>query len=189
MTRKNFGPKSWVYPQPVFIIATYNEDGSENAMNAAWGCISDVNQIAIYVSQTHKTAENIFSRKAFTVSMATADHVAACDFVGVVSGNNDPDKFTKTGWHASKSEFVDAPVIHELPMTLECRMISFDHKSELLLGEIVNVSADVSILTEGKIDPLKLKPIAYDSCNHAYVVLTEKVGNAFKDGFALKKHE
>lgn len=187
--RKNFGPKSWMYPQPVLIIATYNEDGSCNAMNAAWGCISDVNQIAIYVSQTHKTAKNILSRKAFTVSMATADQVTACDYVGVVSGNNDPDKFSKTHWHTSKSEFVDAPVIDELPMTLECRMISYDTETELLLGEIVNVSADESILTQDQIDPMKLKPIAYDSCNHAYVVLSEKVGNAFKDGFALKNHE
>ncbi len=187
--RKNFGPKSWMYPQPVLILASYNEDGSPNAMNAAWGCISDVNQIAIYVSQTHKTAANILSRKAYTVSMATKDHVTACDFVGIVSGNNDPDKFARTGWHAVKSEFVDAPVISELPMTLECRMISYDTDTELLLGEIVNVSADESILTEGVIDPMKLQPIAYDSCNHAYVVLKEKAGNAFKDGFALKHHE
>lgn len=187
--RKNFGPKSWMYPQPVLILASYNEDGSANAMNAAWGCISDVNQIAIYVSQTHKTAENILSRKAFTVSMATASQMTACDFVGVVSGNNDPDKFSKTGWHAVRSEWVDAPVIEELPMTLECKMISYDSETELLLGEIVNVSADESILTEDKIDPLKLSPIAYDPCNHAYIVLKDKVGNAFYDGLALKHHE
>lgn len=184
--RKNFGPKSWMYPQPVLIIATYNEDGTPNAMNAAWGCISDVNQIAIYVSKTHKTAENIFNRKAYTVSMATASQVVPCDYVGVVSGNKIPDKFAHTGWHASKSEFVDAPVIEELPMTLECRFISFDDDSELLLGEIVNVCADESILTNGDIDPSKLCPIAYDSCNHAYVILGNKIGNAFKDGFALK---
>lgn len=184
--RKNFGPKSWMYPQPVLIIGTYNEDDTPNAMNAAWGCISDVNQIAIYVSKTHKTAANIFNRKAYTVSMATASQVVPCDYVGIVSGNNQPDKFERTGWTAVKSEVVDAPVIMELPMTLECRFISFDDESELLLGEIVNVSADESILNEGVIDPAKLRPIAYDSCNHAYVVLGEKAGNAFKDGFALK---
>ena len=184
--RKNFGPKSWMYPQPVLIIATYNEDGTSNAMNAAWGCISDVNQIAIYVDKTHKTAENILKRKAYTVSMATADQVIPCDYVGVVSGNKVPDKFSRTGWHTSKSDIVDAPIIDELPMTLECRLVSYDEESELMLGEIVNVSADESVLTNGIIDPLKLRPIAYDSCNHAYVVLTDKVGNAFKDGFSLK---
>ena len=184
--RKNFGPKSWMYPQPVLIIATYNEDGTPNAMNAAWGCISDVNQIAIYVDKTHKTAENILKRKAYTVSMATADQVVPCDYVGVVSGNKVPDKFSRTGWHTSKSDAVDAPIIDELPMTLECRLVSYDEESELMLGEIVNVSADESVLTNGVIDPLKLRPIAYDSCNHAYVVLTDKIGNAFKDGFSLK---
>ena len=184
--RKNFGPKSWMYPQPVLIIATYNEDGTSNAMNAAWGCISDVNQIAIYVDKTHKTAGNILKRKAYTVSMATADQVIPCDYVGVVSGNKVPDKFSRTGWHTSKSDIVDAPIIDELPMTLECRLVSYDEESELMLGEIVNVSADESVLTNGIIDPLKLRPIAYDSCNHAYVVLTDKVGNAFKDGFSLK---
>ena len=184
--RKNFGPKTWMYPQPVLILATYNEDGTSNAMNAAWGCISDVNQIAIYVDKTHKTAENILKRKAYTVSMATADQVIPCDYVGVVSGNKVPDKFSRTGWHTSKSDIVDAPIIDELPMTLECRLVSYDEESELMLGEIVNVSADESVLTNGIIDPLKLRPIAYDSCNHAYVVLTDKVGNAFKDGFSLK---
>lgn len=184
--RKNFGPKTWMYPQPVLILATYNEDGTPNAMNAAWGCMSDVNQIAIYVDKRHKTAENILNRKAYTVSMAVASQMVPCDYVGVVSGNNQPDKFSHTGWTTTKSEHVDAPVINELPMTLECKLLSYDEESELMLGEIVNVSADESILTEGVIDPAKLQPIAYDSCNHAYVVLGSKVGNAFKDGFALK---
>lgn len=185
--RKNFGAKAWMYPQPVLILATYNEDGTGNAMNAAWGCIADTHQIGIYVAKSHKTYTNIMQRKAFTVSMATAAECTSCDYVGLVSGNDDADKLSKTHWHLSHSETVDAPVIQELPMALECRFISFDEESELLLGEIVNVSADESILTDGKIDPQKLQPISYDSCNHAYLVLGEKVGNAFKDGLALKK--
>lgn len=184
--RKNFGPKAWMYPQPVLIIATNNADGTANAMNAAWGCISDMNQIGIYISQTHKTAENIRQRKAFTVSMATKNQLVPCDFVGVVSGNKDPEKFNKTGWHTHQSEFVDAPIVEELPMTLECKLVSIDPESELVLGEIVNVCADESILTNGQIDPMKLQPICYDCCNHAYVSLGEQVGKAFKDGFALK---
>ena len=185
--RKNFGPKPLLYPQPVFIIATYGEDGTPNAMNAAWGGISEENQITICISAGHKTTANILSRKAFTVSMATADYVTACDYVGIVSGNKVPDKFARAGFHASKSEFVDAPLIEELPMAVECKLISYNPETCCLIGEIVNVSADESVLNEtGKVDPRKLKPITFDPMNNAYLVLGEKVGNAFKDGTAMR---
>ena len=184
--RKNFGAKPFMYPMPVLTIATYNDDGTPNAMNAAWGCIADMNRIAIYVSAGHKTMANIHARSAFTVSMADADHIAACDYVGIVSGNDVPDKFAKTGLHVTKSAFVDAPVIDELPMTLECRMVSYDAESELLIGEIINISADESILTDGKIDPEKLRPITFDPVHNAYRVIGEQVGKAFSDGAKLK---
>lgn len=185
--RKNFGAKPWLYPQPVLIIATYGEEGTPGAMNAAWGGIADMNRIAMYLSGSHKTVKNILSRKAFTVSMADAAHVDACDYVGIVSGNTTPDKMARAGFHVTKSEVVDAPVIDELPMTLECKLISFDEESELLLGEIVNVSADERILdSEGKIDPQKLRPITFDPVHNDYLVLGEKVGNAFEDGKKLK---
>ena len=185
--RKNFGAKPWTYPQPVFILATYNEDGTPNAMNAAWGGISDDTQISMCLSAGHKTVKNIQARKAFTVSMADAAHVVACDYVGIVSGNKVPDKFEKAGFHATKSEFVDAPLIDELPMTLECTLVSYDPETCRLVGEIVNVSADERILDEnGKIDPAKLEPITFDPVNNAYLKLGEKVGNAFKDGMQLK---
>ena len=185
--RKNFGPKTMCYPMPVFIIGTYNADGTPNAMNAAWGGISEEQEISICVDNSHKTAENLIARKAFTVSMATADTLAACDYVGIVSGNKEPDKFAKAGFHATKSEFVDAPLIDELPMVLECEVISYDEKTCRLVGRIVNVSADESILGEnGKVDVAKLRPITYDSMNHHYLVLGEKVGQAFHDGLALK---
>lgn len=185
--RKNFGPKTMCYPMPVFIIGTYNADGTPNAMNAAWGGISEEQEISICVDNSHKTAENLIARKAFTVSMATADTLAACDYVGIVSGNKEPDKFAKAGFHATKSEFVDAPLIDELPMALECEVISYDEETCRLVGRIVNVSADESILGEnGKVDVAKLRPITYDSMNHHYLVLGEKVGQAFHDGLALK---
>jgi len=117
--RKNFGAKAMCYPMPVFIIGTYNADGSPNAMNAAWGGISEETEISICIDNTHKTAENLLVRKAFTVSMATAKMIAACDYVGIVSGNKEPEKFSKAGFHATKSAFVDAPLIDELPMALE----------------------------------------------------------------------
>ena len=184
--RQNFGPKPFLYPMPVLIIATYGEDGVPNAMNAAWGCIADRNRVAIYVAGEHKTMENIRARKAFTVSMATAASVVEADYVGVISGNDVPEKLSKTGWHLEPSEFVDAPIIRELPMALECKLVSFDEESELLIGEIVNVCAAESILTDGKIDPEKLQPITYDPVNHTYRTLGAQVGRAFLDGKMLK---
>ena len=185
--RKNFGAKPMCYPMPVYIIGTYGADGTPNAMNAAWGGISEDTEISICVSAGHKTTKNILERKAFTVSMATADHVAACDCVGIVSGNKEPDKFAMAGFHATKSEFVDAPLIDELPMALECRLISYDPESCRLVGEIVNVSADESVLGEnGKVDAAKLRPITYDPMNHHYLVLGEQLGQAFHDGLKLK---
>ena len=185
--RKNFGAKAMCYPMPVFIIATYNADGTANAMNAAWGGISEETEITICVDNTHKTAENLLARKAFTVSMATARMMTACDYVGIVSGTKEPEKFAKAGFHATKSEFVDAPLIDELPMALECELLSYDEETCRLVGRIVNVCVDESVLGEnGKVDVAKLAPITYDPVNHAYLVLGEKVGQAFHDGVVLK---
>lgn len=185
--RKNFGAKPFLYPMPVLIIGTYGEDGTPDAMNAAWGCIADFKQVAIYLSAEHKTVKNILAKGAFTVSMADADHVVEADYVGIVSGNDVPDKVAKAGLSVTKSEFVDAPLFDEFPMALECKMVSFDEESELMLGEIVNVSIDERVLdNDGKISLAKLNPITYDSANHTYLKLGEKVGNAFKDGAKLK---
>ena len=185
--RKNFGAKPWTCPQPVFIIATYGEDGTPDAMNAAWGGISDDTQLSICLGANHKTTANILARKAFTVSMATADQLVPCDYVGIASANTVPDKLAKTGWHTTRSAFVDAPLIDELPMAVECRLVSYDPESCHLVGEIVNVSADESVLDEsGKIDPDKLQPILFDPIHNAYRKLGEKAGNAFRDGAALR---
>ena len=185
--RKNFGAKPWTYPQPVFIIATYGEDGTPDAMNAAWGGISDDTQLSICLGANHKTTANILARKAFTVSMATADQLVPCDYVGIASANTVPDKLAKTGWHTTRSAFVDAPLIDELSMAVECRLVSYDPESCHLVGEIVNVSADESVLDEaGKIDPDKLQPILFDPIHNAYRKLGEKAGNAFRDGAALR---
>ncbi|MEE1114191.1 MAG: flavin reductase family protein [Eubacterium sp.] len=183
MSRINFGAKPYMYPQPVLIIATYDENGVPNAMNAAWGITTDFKEITISLGD-HKTTENLAVRKAFTVSMATEDTVIGSDYVGIVSGVKVPDKFERAGFHATKSEFVDAPLIDELPVALECRVKSFE--DGILIGEIVNVSADESVCTDGKVDPKKLKPITFDPFNNTYIALGEKVGNAFRDGAQLK---
>ncbi|MGX8702730.1 flavin reductase family protein [Caproiciproducens sp.] len=185
--RKNFGAKPLSYPQPVFIIATYDENGTPDAMNAAWGGISEATEVSMCLSAEHKTVKNILARGAFTVSMADAAHIAECDYVGIVSANDVPDKFAKAGFHAAKSKFVDAPLINELPMALECRLKSYDKESCRLVGEIINVCADENVLNEsGKIDLAKLHPITFDPVSNAYHVIGEKVGNAFKDGTKLK---
>ena len=185
--RKNFGAKPWTYPQPVFILATYDKDGIPDAMNAAWGGISEDKELSMCISAGHKTTANILACKAFTVSMATAEQAVACDYVGIESGNKVADKVAKAGWHTTKSECVDAPLIDELPMAVECRLVSYDPESCRLVGEIVNVSADESVLDEnGTIDPDKLRPITFDPIHNAYRVLGEKVANAFQDGAKLK---
>ncbi len=167
---------------PVFIIATYGEDGVPNAMNAAWGGIAEEDRIMICLDPAHKTTKNILAKKAFTVSMATEDRVAECDYVGIVSANDVPDKFARSGFHAERSSKVDAPLIKELPMALECELISYDEKTCMLLGRIANVCADESVLTDGKIDPRKLRPITYDGANKKYHSFGGIVGQAFGEG-------
>ena len=184
--RKNFGSKPWLYPMPVLMIGTYDENGNANLMNAAWGGIYDTNQVMICLADDHKTTQNIKKTGAFTVSFATVGTVVPCDYVGIVSGNDVPDKFEKAGFHAAKSENVNAPIISELPMALECRLLKFNEDG-ICIGEIVNVSADESVLGEnGKVDVKKLQPLTYDPMNHQYLVLGEAVGRAFHDGLALK---
>ena len=183
MSRVNFGAQHFLYPMPVLIIGTYDENGKPNAMNAAWGSITDNHEISISLGN-HKTTRNLAHSGAFTVSIGTEDTVVACDYVGIVSAEKEPNKFEKAGFHARKSEFVNAPVIDELPMTLECRVKKFE--DGILVGEIVNVSADDRILTDGKIDPKKLKPITYDTVHKSYLALGDKVGNAYRDGLQLK---
>lgn len=183
--KKNLGAAPMLFPQPVLIIATYDENGKANAMNAAWGGIVGMDRIIIDLS-AHKTTDNILSRKAFTVSMGDKEHVLACDYVGIVSANKEPDKMQKAGFTTSKSKFVDAPIINELPVALECELLDVIEDS-MYLAKIVNVAADESVLSdEGKITLSKFFPITYDTSEYGYYALGERVGTAFKDGAQLK---
>jgi flavin reductase (DIM6/NTAB) family NADH-FMN oxidoreductase RutF len=159
MARKDFGAKPYTYPQPVFILATYNEDGTANAMNAAWGGISEGNEISFCISAGHKTTKNFQRTGAFTVSMADAKHVAACDYVGIESANNVAGKLDKAGFTVTKSANVDAPIINELAVCAECKVKSYDPESCRLVAEIVNVSVDEAAMTDGKVDVAKVQPI------------------------------
>lgn len=185
--RKSFGAGALTLPEPVFMIATYNEDGTPDVMNAAWGGVSGAKELAISVGVRHRTTDNLKRTGAFTVSMADLEHLVACDYVGIVSGKDVPDKFARAGFSASKAQFVDAPVINELPICVECKVKSYNDETHLLLGEIVEVSVDEKVLDEnGKFDPAKAQLITFDPFNHTYLKLGEKVGTAFSDGAALK---
>ena len=184
--KKNFGAQTWMYPLPVLIIATYDRDGTPDAMNAAWGGIVDRGYIGLCLSASHKTTKNILARKAFTVSIADAAHVLAEDYVGLVSANSEPKKFEKAGFTATRSGFVDATVINEIPMALECEYVKTTEDG-LIIGRIVNVCAEEGVLNaEGKIDPSRFRPITFDPVNNQYIALGEVVGSAFSDGAKLK---
>lgn len=185
--RKDFGAKARLYPQPVLMIASYGEDGTPDVMCAAWGGISGEDEISVCISGSHRTTANILKRGAFTVSPADEGHMVSCDYAGIVSAKNVPDKFARAGFTEKRSAFVDAPVIQELPLCLECRLRGYDRETERLVGEIVNVSADERVLDgNGSVDVAKVKPITYDSFSHSYVALGAKVGRAFSAGKALK---
>ncbi len=184
--RKDFGTKTWMFPMPVLIVAAYDKEGVPNAMNAAWGGIFTDNMIGICLAEEHKTTHNILYTRAFTVSMATVDEMVACDYVGIVSGDKVPDKFSRAGFTAQRSQHVNAPIIQQLPMTLECELVSYDVESNYMVGRIVNVSAEETILTDGRIDVAKLRPISYDPVSHQYLSIGTKVGNAFSEGKKLK---
>ncbi len=184
--RKNFGAKTWLYPMPVLIVGSYDENGVPDAMNAAWGGIYDTNLVMVCLADDHKTTDNIRKSGAFTLSFATASTVIPCDYVGIVSANDIPDKLERAGLHTTKSSFVNAPLIDELPMAVECKLLKFNEDG-ICIGEIVNVSCDDSILDEkGMVDAGKLDPIIYDSVSHAYWSFGDKVGQAFSDGKKIK---
>lgn len=184
--RKNFGVKFWFYPLPVLIIGTYNDDGSADAMSAAWGGLYDSDLVELCLSAGHRTTVNLKKRGAFTVSFADAGHVAAADYVGIVSANQEPRKLEKSGFHVAPSEKVNAPLIAELPVALECEYVKTTEEGNII-GRIVNISVDESVLgADGGQDLSKFRPIAFEPVHSKYHVLGDAVGSAFQDGKALK---
>lgn len=178
-----------IFPMPVLLIATYNDDGSVNVMNAAWGTMQERDRVALNLTETHKTVQNIKTRGAFTISIADAAHVVEADYFGVESGNREPKKFEKSGLTAVKSESVDAPIINEFPLCLECEFIEYQGNEFGMgvIGKVVNVTADERVLVDNKVDMTLVNAIAFDPYTHGYYKVTERVGEAFKDGLQLKK--
>lgn len=188
--KKSLGKQTYLFPLPVLIIATFDEKGNPDAMNAAWGGIHDTNQVHLCLSTDHKTTQNIMKRKAFTISFATKDKMIESDYFGIVSGNDETNKIKKAKMHVKKSENVDAPVIEEYPVTLECEINSLVNDNQgttFIVANIINVLVDESVLdNDGKIDFDKFKPLIYEPSRHNYYAYGEKVGNAFKEGLKIK---
>lgn len=187
---KDLGVKPYTFPMPVLMIATYCDDGKVDVMNMAWGGVCAENMVALNLDEEHKTSENIKKRGAFTLSVADIPHIEQADFFGIATGNKMPDKFERSGLHAQKSAHVDAPVVQEFPLTLECKVAECQHTSYgfRVLGEIVNVLADEKVLDEkGKVDPAKLNAFVFDQFRNGYYAVGEKVGQAWQTGAKLMK--
>ena len=185
--RKQIKTTEAIFPMPVLMIATYNEDGTVNVMNAAWGTMYDRDQVILNLTESHKTVKNIKERKAFTVSIADSKHVVEADYLGIVSGNNTPNKFENTKLTATKSENVDAPIINEFPICMECEFIEYqdDEYGAGVIGKVVNVTADESVMNGDNVDISLVDAISFDPYTHGYYKVTERVGNAFSDGKKL----
>ena len=188
--KKDLGVKPYLFPMPVLMIATYGDNDKVDVMNMAWGGICAQNMVALNIDEDHKTSENIKKRGAFTLSIADVDHIEEADFFGIATGNKMEDKFERTGLHAVKSTRVDAPIVQEFPVTLECKVVECQNTAYgfRVLGEIVNVLADEKVLNEkGNVDPEKLNAFVFDQFQSGYYAIGEKVGQAWKSGAGLMK--
>ena len=188
--RKDLGKQPAVFPMPVLMVAAYDEKGAVQVMNAAWGMVSDMDKIALFIDEGHATTKAIRQTKAFTVSIADREHMDVADFYGIATGNRMPDKFVRSGYHAEKAGHVNAPVITEFPVTMECELAEIVETENLhaVVGKIINVSAEEKVLSEnGKIDPMKLNALIFDQFQSGYYVAGEKVGQAWNAGAGLMK--
>lgn len=188
--KKNLGVVPAVYPMPVLMVAAYDETGKVNVMNAAWGMICDMDKIALFIDEEHKTTKNIHAVKAFTVSIADKEHMDVADFFGIATGNKMEDKFERTGYHAVKSEFVNAPIVEEFPVVMECELAEVIDTENMyaIIGKIVNVAAEESVLSDNrKVDPTKLNALIFDQFQSGYYVSGEKVGQAWNAGAGLMR--
>lgn len=186
--KKEIKNKQALFPMPVLLISTFNEDGSVDVMNAAWGTTLEVDEVLLNLSSSHKTVKNIKSRKGLVVHIADAKHVKEADYFGMVSANNTKDKFVKSGMTFTKSEVVDAPIINELPIAIECEFERFNIVEEEygVIAKVKRVSVDEELLKDGKVDIDALEAIAFDPFTNGYYKVGNRVADAFKVGLKLK---
>ena len=188
--KKSLGSFPGVYPMPVLMVAAYDENGRVNVMNAAWGMICAMDKIALFIDEDHKTTQNLLKTRAFTVSIADVPNMESADFFGIATGNKMPDKFERSGCHAVRSEFVNAPVITEYPVALECEFLEEINTENMhaIVGKIVNVSAEESVIgNKDKILPEKVNALIFDQYRSGYFAVGEKVGQAWNAGAGLMK--
>ncbi len=177
-----------IFPMPVLLVATYNEDGTPNVMNAAWGTMLQRDMVALNLTETHKTVQNIKAKKGFVVHIADAKHVVEADYFGVVSGNKVADKFAKSGLTCEKSDLVDAPVINELPIAMECEFVEFQNDATGIgvIGRVLRTSVEEACLQNGKVNVEAVEAIAFDPYTHGYYKVSGRVGDAFRDGLKIR---
>lgn len=177
-----------IFPMPVLLISTFNEDGTVDVMNAAWGTMLERDYVALNLTETHKTVQNIKARKGFVVHIADTKHVVEADYFGIVSGNRVPDKFERSGLTYTKSDLVDAPVINEFPIALECEFVEYqnDETGIGVIGKVVRTSVEEANLKDDKVDIDSIEAIAFDPYTHGYYKVFGRVGEAFKDGLKIK---
>lgn len=183
--KKNFGSIPGLFPMPVVIVSAYDREGIPNAMTAAWAQVTDMDKIALFVDPNHRTMKNIQETKAFTVAIADVAHMAEADFIGILSGNNMPDKLEKSGLHVTKSEFVNAPVIEELPVSMDCELADIIDTEDVyaMVGKIVNICAEDRVIGEdGKVNPDQIHALIFDQFRNGYYAVGEKVGQAWNAG-------
>ena len=183
--KKNLGSIPGLFPMPVVIVSAYDREGIPNAMTAAWAQITDMDKIALFVDPDHRTMKNIQETKAFTVAIADVAHMAEADFIGIVSGNNMPDKLEKSGFHVTKSEFVNAPLIEELPVSMDCELADIIDTEDVyaMVGKIVNICAEDRIIGEdGKVNPDQIHALIFDQFRNGYYAVGEMVGQAWNAG-------
>lgn len=188
--KKSIGTKMIVFPQPVMLVGTYDENGKEDVMNVAWGGQCGPAQISFSLSRAagHQTTANLEKQQAFTVAYADEEHLVQADYVGLVSGKNTPDKMEKSGFTFTESTSVHAPVINELPLSLSCKVVSMkeEYGEIRVVGEVVDTIADESVLDEkGIVNEDAMHLITLDASSGSYHKIGEKAGKAFHDGMKL----
>lgn len=175
-----------ILPLPCYMIATYDENNNPDLMMVAYGGQCDYNKIIVYLSPHHKTTANLRLKRAFTLSFASASTIIGSDYCGIISANKYPNKVKDAGFTIIDSPNVNAPIICEYPIALECkvkdlRLCKDEHTR--VIGEIINMSVDNNYIgTDNKIDLDKVRPVVYDSSHNTYRVIGEIVGRAFKSG-------
>ncbi len=186
--KKQIKTTSAIFPMPVLLISTFNADGSVDVMNAAWGTMQSRDAVALKLSETHQTVQNMKARKGFVIHIADAEHVVEADWFGVVSAKDVADKFARTGLSYVKSELVDAPIINELPIAMECEFVEYqnDATGVGVIGKVLRTSVEEACLKDGEVDIDSLEAIAFDPYTHGYYRVGGRVGEAFLDGLKLK---